>query len=189
MCIKYSTLVKTNFSVKVDCEDVFLLWWQCEGNSDVLRKKPHIAWQQYNLQHFRPICMFITLGYRTSCKTKGVDCENVKVHHFLVPLTTVPVCADTSWWRRQALTCGYSYTNSLCRNMDETQKFSTVWESGSVPSSVEVNCCLLSSRWFSSFSSKSLMQSFRYSMCSSSADILWASDSQWSAHWLLRMKS
>ena len=123
-------------------------------------------------------CTFITLGYRISCKTKGVDCENVKVHHFLVPLTTVPVCADTSWWRRQALTCGYSYTNSLCRNMDETQKFSTVWESGSVPSSVEVNCCLLSSRWFSSFSSKSLMQSFRCSMCSSSADILWASDSQ-----------
>ena len=142
MCIKYSTLVKTNFNVKVDCEDVFLLWWQCEGNSDVLRKKPHIAWQQYNLQCFRPICMFITLGYRTSCKTKGVDCENVKVHHFLVPLTTVPVCADTSWWRRQALTCGYSYTDSLCRNMDETQQFSAVWESGSVPSSVEVNCCL-----------------------------------------------
>ena len=97
--------------------------------------------------------------------------------------STVPVCGDTSWWSGQALTCGYSYTNSPCRNMEGAQQFSTGLGYGSVAG-------IGKSEWVSSsFTSNSLMRSFSCSMCSSSADILWASDSQSSTHWLLMWHS
>ena len=81
----------------------------------------------------------------------------VKVHdHLLIAPSTMQcqlyVCGDTSWWRGQALKLGHSYSNLPCTNMDGAQQFSTV--SGDegvrqlepVPSSVEVNCCLLDIR-------------------------------------------
>ena len=56
------------------------------------------------------------------CRSTNED-KNAPIYStcLISPATdsTVPVCADTSWWRGQALTCGHSYTNSPCRNTDE----------------------------------------------------------------------
>ena len=118
-------------------------------------------------------------------------------HLIVLPLThwQLYVCGDTSWWRGQALKLEHSYNNLPCTKTDEAQQFFTVCgcegvagngESCWVPSSVEVGCCRLkmfSSWWFSS--SKLLMQPFSCSTCCSSAEILWTSASQLSAHWLL----
>ena len=110
------------------------------------------------------------------------------------------VCGETSWWRGHALALEHSaYNNPPCTKTDEAQQFSTVWGCGGVAgigescwvsSSVEVGCCRLkmfSSWWFSS--SKLLMQPLSCSTCCSSAEILWTSDSQLSAHWLLVWQS
>ena len=105
------------------------------------------------------------------------------------------VCGVTSWWTGHALALEHSYNNLPCTKTDEAQQFSTVCGCGGVTgigescwvsSSVEVGCRRLkmfSSWWFSS--SKPLMQQFSCSTCCSSAEILWTSASQLSAHWLL----
>ena len=80
----------------------------------------------------------------------------VKVHDHLLIVTSTTQCQLCVWETHlggegKALTCGHSYTNSPCTNMDGAQQFSTVRgyegvrESGSVSSSVEVDCCPLNS--------------------------------------------
>ena len=116
----------------------------------------------------------------------------------VLPLMThwqLYVCGDTSWWRGHTLALEHSYSNPPCTKTDEAQQFFTVWGCGGVAgigelcwvsSSVEVSCCRLKmfrSWWFSS--SKLLMRLLSCWTCCSSAEILWTSDSQLSAHWLL----
>ena len=108
------------------------------------------------------------------------------------------VCWDTSWWTGHALALEHSYNNPPCTKTDEAQQFFTVWGCGGVAgigescwvsSSVEASCCQLkmfSSWWVSS--SKLLMWLLSCS-CWSSTEILWTSDSQLSAHWLLASHS
>ena len=120
-------------------------------------------------------------------------------HLIVFPLTThwqLYVCGETSWWTGHALALEHSYNNPPCTKTDWARQFSTVWGCGGVAgigescwvSSVEAaGCCRLSSWWFSS--SELLMQPLSCSTCCSSAEILWTSDSQLSAHWLLVWQS
>lgn len=86
------------------------------------------------------------------------------------------VCGEISWWRGHALALGNLYTNLPCTNSDVAQQFFTGLGYGGVACIGESASGCVSS----SFCSKSRMRSFS---CSS-AEILWASDSQVNAHWL-----
>ena len=137
-----------------------------------------------------------------TCRHEKNSCQSfcgVYVHGSFTYLLVPPlmthwqqlyVCGDTSWWRGQALTLEHSYNNPPCTKTDEAQQFSTVWKCGGVAgngeSCWEAGCCRLKmfSSWWFSFS-KRLMQPFSCLTWCSSTEILWTSDSQLSAHWLL----
>ena len=100
-------------------------------------------------------------------------------HYIVLPLMIqdwLYVCGEMSWWRGHALVFGNSFINLPCTNSDRAQQFFTRLEYGGV-------ACIGASAAgcvSSSFCSNSRMRSFS---CSS-AEILWANDSQVNAHWL-----
>ena len=100
-------------------------------------------------------------------------------HFIVMPLIMqdwLYVCGEMSWWRGHALVFGNLYTNLPCTNSDRAQQFFTGLGYGGVACvGASAAGCVSSS-----FCSNARIRSFS---CSS-AEILWANDSQVNAHWL-----